>query len=72
MTEYLLSVWHDGDVDTINVSDEDTQRMYAQVDTFNTKLQSDGRWVFAGGLTAPSSATVVSPSGELTDGPFAE
>lgn len=72
MTEYLLSVWHDGDVDTINVSDEDTQRMYAQVDAFNTKLQSDGRWVFAGGLTAPSSATVVSPSGELTDGPFAE
>ena len=59
MTEYLLSVWMDGDVDAATVSEEDTQRMYAQVDVFNAKLQAEGKWVFAGGLTAASSATVV-------------
>ena len=72
MTEYLLSVWMDADFDPAAVSEEDTQRMYAQVDVFNTKLQTEGKWVFAGGLTQASSATVVSPTGDLTDGPFSE
>ncbi len=72
MTEYLLSVWMDGDADAATVSEEDTQRMYAQVDVFNAKLQAEAKWVFAGGLTAASSATVVDRAGELTDGPFSE
>ncbi len=71
MAEYLLSVWHyEGDLD--NVSEEDTQRMFAQVGEFNERLRAEGKWVFAGGLTAPSSATVVSVSGDLTDGPYSE
>ena len=72
MTEYLLSVWMDSDFDPATVSEQDTQRMYAQVDVFNVKLQAEGKWVFAGGLTDLSSATVVSPAGDLTDGPFSE
>ena len=72
MTEYLLSVWMDSDFDPATVSEQDTQRMYAQVDVFNAKLQAAGKWVFAGGLTDSSSATVVSPAGDLTDGPFSE
>ncbi len=71
MSEYLLSVWHyEGFPE--GLSDDDMQRQFAQVDVFNAKLQAEGKWVFAGGLTAPSSATVVSVSGDLTDGPYSE
>lgn len=72
MTEYLLSVWHDDYLAETTMSEEDMQRMFAQVDVFNAKLQAEGKWVFAGGLTPPASATVVSPAGDLTDGPFSE
>lgn len=47
------------------------------IDVFNTKLQADGHWVFAGGLGFPdaASATVLDNRdgrGLVTDGPFAE
>ncbi len=74
MTQYLLSVHHEG-LEFPEVAEEDMQRQFAQVDTFNTALQDSGRWVFGGGLHPPSTATVVeSRSGEVvtTDGPFAE
>lgn len=41
----------------------------------NDQLRADGHWVFAGGLTAPSTATVVDGrAGEpvFTDGPYLE
>ena len=47
----------------------------AAIDVFNERLQADGHWVFAGGLGAPSTATVIdSRGGEpmFTDGPFVE
>jgi hypothetical protein len=47
----------------------------AAIDTFNDRLIADGHWVFAGGLAAPSSATVIDNRGEeamFTDGPFLE
>ena len=47
----------------------------AAIDVFNDRLQADGHWVFAGGLAAPSSATVIdNRRGEamFTDGPFLE
>jgi hypothetical protein len=74
MTQYLLSVWmRDGDP---TPTDEEVQRMYAQVDAFNDELKKSGAWVFAGGLHPDSTATVVDASkpGEpvTTDGPFAE
>ena len=45
------------------------------IDAFNTRLQAEGHWVFAGGLAAPSSATVIDNRGAeaiVTDGPFLE
>ena len=47
----------------------------AAIDVFNDRLKAEGRWIFAGGLAAPSSATVIDSRGEETmfiDGPFVE
>jgi hypothetical protein len=47
----------------------------AAIDVFNDRLIAEGYWVFAGGLTAPSAATVIDNRGEealFTDGPFLE
>jgi len=47
----------------------------AAIDVFNGRLQAEGHWVFAGGLGAPSTATVIDNRGGepmLTDGPFIE
>jgi hypothetical protein len=44
----------------------------AAIDVFNDRLQAEGHWVFAGGLAAPSSATVIDNRGGeamFTDGP---
>jgi hypothetical protein len=73
MRQYLLSV-HMVDGEPAPAEDE-VQRMYAAVDTFNAELQSAGAWVFAGGLYPPTTATVVRGQGGqviTTDGPFAE
>ena len=73
MKQYLLSVHHDGgypDAET-----EDMQRMFKQVDTFNTELQESGAWVFAGGLHPKETATTVRyKEGQtlVTDGPWSE
>ena len=73
MTQYLLSVHM---VEGAEEQPPDViQRMYADVDTFNKKLQDQGKWVFAGGLHPANTATVVrSQNGEVltSDGPFAE
>ena len=47
----------------------------AAIDVFNDRLQAEGHWVFAGGLGAPSTATVIDGRGDetmLIDGPFVE
>jgi len=47
----------------------------AAIDAFNDQLRADGHWVFAGGLGAPDTATVIdNRNGEamVTDGPFVE
>ena len=47
----------------------------AALDVFNERLQAEGHWVFAGGLGAPSTATVIDNRGGkamFTDGPFLE
>jgi hypothetical protein len=56
-------------------SPEEIQRMYADVDTLNSRMQAEGAWVFGGGLHPATSATVVRfQDGQVltTDGPFAE
>ena len=65
---YLLTVI--GDID--NPADESAP---GAIDQFNDRLRAEGRWVFAGGLTAPDDATVTDARGGdpvHTDGPFAE
>jgi hypothetical protein len=66
--QYLVSVIDD--TAGLATPDED-----AAIDAFNDRLQAEGHWVFAGGLAAPSSATVIDNRGEkaiFTDGPFLE
>jgi hypothetical protein len=65
--QYLVSVIHESALAT---SDEQ-----AAIDVFNERLQAEGHWVFAGGLAAPGTATVIDNRGEeavVTDGPFVE
>ncbi len=68
MAQYLISVLTDtGDLAT---AEED-----AAIDVFNEQLQTQGQWVFAGGLASPGSATVIDGrDGEpvFTDGPYLE
>ena len=47
----------------------------ANIDVFNSRLQAEGYWVFAGGLGSPDPATVIDNRGGqavFTDGPFVE
>jgi len=71
--EYMLAVHNvDG---APQLSPEALQNAFAQVERVNAELQSAGVWVFAGGLQAPETATVVRVQGgatTMTDGPFAE
>src|SRR5215204_784381 len=66
--QYLVSVIDD----TAGLATPDEM---AAINAFNDRLQAKGHWVFAGGLAAPSSATVIDNRGEeaiFTDGPFVE
>ena len=66
--QYLISVIDD----TPNSA---TAAEMADVDIFNDGLEAGGYWVFAGGLAAPSTATVIDgrgPDTMVTDGPFVE
>ena len=66
--QYLVSVIDD----TAGLATEDEM---AAIDAFNDRLIAEGHWVFAGGLGAPISATVIDNRGGeaiFTDGPFLE
>ena len=66
--QYLVSVIND----TASLA---TPEEEAAIDVFNDRLQAEGHWVFAGGLGAPSTATVIDNRGGealFTDGPFLE
>jgi len=66
--QYLVSVIDD----TPNSATPDED---AAIDVFNERLQAEGHWVFAGGLGAPTTATVIDNRGGealFTDGPFLE
>ena len=66
---YLVSVIADGTVSVIPGE-------MAAINAFNDdRLKAEGYWVFAGGLGAPSTATVIDNRGGeamFTDGPFLE
>ena len=66
--QYLVSVIHDS-------ASLATQSEAAAIDVFNERLQAEGHWVFAVGLGAPSTATVIDNRdgrAMITDGPFLE
>jgi hypothetical protein len=66
--QYLVSVIDD-------TPSSATPEEMADIRAFNEGLQADGYWVFAGGLGAPDTATVVDGRGGgpmFTDGPFVE
>jgi hypothetical protein len=68
MAQYLLSVLDE-------TSGLATAEEMAAIDVFNEQLVAEGHWVFAGGLAAPDTATVVDGrDGEavFTDGPYVE
>jgi hypothetical protein len=68
MMQYLVGVIDDQ-------TGSGTPDEQAAIDAFNDRLNAEGYWVFAGGLAAPSSATVIDNRGEeaiFTDGPFLE
>jgi len=72
MKQYMLSV-HDtyGELPPPEI----LEKMYADVDKVNQEMQAAGAWVFGGGLTDPSDATVVRVEGGrplTTDGPYVE
>ena len=63
----------------VSVLDDKTNSATAEemtaITAFNERIIADGNWVFAGGLAAPSAATVVDNRGGdaiFTDGPYLE
>jgi hypothetical protein len=68
MAQYLISVLAEG-TELANAQEE------TAIDAFNEQLRAKGHWVFANGLAAPSTATVIDARhGEpvFTDGPYLE
>ena len=66
--QFLVSVIDD-------IAGSATPNEDAAIDVFNERLQAKGHWVFAGGLGAPGTATVIDNRGGeamVTDGPFLE
>lgn len=72
MSRYLLSIYQpDGDPPPPEILDP----IMARISAFQQELQDAGAWVFAGGLHAPSTATVLrQQDGDVlvTDGPYLE
>ena len=72
MTQYLLSVHHDGGE---LPSMEEMAPVFDAVDRFNERLRAEGAWVFAGGLEPIEQATTVDNTGDtpiVSDGPYSE
>ena len=66
--QYLVSVIDDK-------TNSGTADEMAAIHAFNRRLQDEGHWVFAAGLNAPGTATVIDNRGGqelVTDGPFVE
>jgi len=73
--QFLVSVIDDGQAQRTGRTDSASAAEMAAIDVFNARLQADGHWVFAAGLAAPASATVVDNRGDetvITNGPFAD
>jgi hypothetical protein len=66
--QYLVSVIDDK-------TNSGTPDEMVAIHAFNERLKAEGNWVFAGGLSDPSTATVIDNrdgDAAFTDGPFVE
>lgn len=77
MTHYLMSVHGPAEMEEFGSygSKEEMEQAFADTGAYNDRLRAGGYWVFAGGLQASSTATVVDGRGEtpvVTDGPYLE
>ena len=73
MPQYLLSVITP--TEGTPPTPEQLDAIGRELDALNDEMRAAGAWVFAGGLDAPATATVLrSTGGEVvaTDGPFME
>ncbi|WP_327322373.1 YciI family protein [Streptomyces sp. NBC_01210] len=73
MKHYLLSVIQPSSAE--KPAPEVLEEIRRELDVFHQELKAADAWVFAGGLHAPSTATVVQVKGGdalMTDGPYAE
>lgn len=75
MAQYLLSVVTPAE-GAQPPSPSELEVIMARVSALQTDMRAAGVWVFAGGLEAPSTATVLRPGDDgalrTVDGPFAE
>ena len=77
MTQYMLSVYGPAErTEFGNYPDKQTMdKAMADTGAFNDRLQAAGHFVYANGLAAATTATVVDGQGDtpvLTDGPYLE
>jgi hypothetical protein len=73
MKLYLISIYQPGD--GTPPSPEVLEPVMREMGAIRQELEAAGRWVFAGGLHPPSTATVLKAAGDdvlVTDGPFVE
>ena len=73
MKNYMLAVHYVEGADV--PGEEEMMAAFAAVEAYNDRLKEANRWVFACGLEAPSTSTVVDNTGDqllTTDGPFSE
>ena len=75
MAQYMLAL-HTVEGETgPEMTDEEMQQSWKEIQALNEEIKAAGAWVFGGALHEPDTATVVHMSeGEVltTDGPFAE
>ena len=73
MSQYLLAVYHAGSGP--DLSKEEMEQSFADVEAVNTQMKDSGAFVFAGGLLPVESAAAVRESDGkflVTDGPYLE
>ncbi|WP_040810211.1 YciI family protein [Nocardia concava] len=71
MTQYLLSIYQPDDT----APPDNLDQIMSDLAELNTEMREAGAWVFAAGLHAPDTATVLRRQGSevlITDGPYAE
>ena len=73
MKQYLMSIYTPSD--GTPPPPEALGEIMRQLDVLNAEMRQAGAWVFNGGLSAPSTATVLTAKGDdvlTTDGPYVE